>query len=72
MQRSGGGHVGGLHGGLPLNGGLSTHFYDYTAGGTFQNGLLVVAYELADVGQSDGGFGCVPGSHKSNIEFPIA
>ena len=35
-----------------------------------QNGLSVVAYNLADVGPMDGGFGCVPGSHKSNYQFP--
>jgi hypothetical protein len=55
-----GGRLGGLHGGRSLRGGLGTHFYDYTAGGSFMNGLLVVAYELADVNPGDGGFGCVP------------
>ena len=35
-----------------------------------RNGLSVVAYNLADVGPMDGGFGCVPGSHKSNYQFP--
>ena len=34
------------------------------------NGLSVVAYNLKDVGPYDGGFGCVPGSHKSNYGFP--
>lgn len=34
------------------------------------NGLLVVALELLDVGPGDGGFGCCPGPHKSNIDFP--
>ena len=33
------------------------------------NGLTVVAYNLAKVGPEDGGFGCVPGSHKSNYRF---
>jgi len=41
----------------------------------FQNGrmhcgLTVVAYHLRDVGPDDGGFACVPGSHKSNFSFP--
>jgi Phytanoyl-CoA dioxygenase (PhyH) len=34
------------------------------------NGLTVVTYELNDVNPGDGGFGCVPGSHKSNFPFP--
>lgn len=34
------------------------------------NGLSVVAYNLHDVGPMDGGFGAVPGSHKSNYPFP--
>ena len=34
------------------------------------NALTVVAYNLKDVGPNDGGFGCVPGSHKSNYPFP--
>ncbi len=33
-------------------------------------GLTVVAYNLHDIGEGDGGFGCVPGSHKSNLPFP--
>jgi hypothetical protein len=32
--------------------------------------LTVVAYNLKDVHPGDGGFGCVPGSHKSNFRFP--
>ena len=38
--------------------------------GKMRNGLCVVAYNLAKVGESDGGFGCVPGSHKANFPFP--
>ena len=38
--------------------------------GRMYNGLVVVAYNLHDVGPGDGGFGCVPGSHKSNYPFP--
>lgn len=33
---------------------------------------VVVAYNLADVGPGDGGFGCVPGSHKANHFLPEA
>lgn len=38
--------------------------------GQLINGLTVVAYNLRDVNPGDGGFGCVPGSHKSNFPFP--
>jgi len=33
-------------------------------------GLVVVAYNLRDVNPGDGGFACVPGSHKANYPFP--
>ena len=66
--RSGKGPIGTrLHGGAtpfsPLN---SFNYHN----GRFNNGLTVVAYNLKDVNPSDGGFGCVPGSHKSNLPFP--
>jgi hypothetical protein len=44
-------------------------FYRYS-NGRFFNGLVAVAFELDDVQASDGGFACVPGSHKSNIGLP--
>lgn len=40
--------------------------------GHIHSGLAVVAYNLKDVGPDDGGFGCVPGSHKSAFPFPDA
>ena len=43
--------------------------YDFRNGRMY-SGLFVAAYNLADVGPDDGGFGCVPGSHKSNYPFP--
>ena len=46
-------------------------FYRYS-NGRFFNGLVAVAFELDDVQASDGGFACVPGSHKSNIGLPVA
>ena len=46
-------------------------FYRYS-NGRFFNGLVAVAFELDDVQASDGGFACVPGSHKSNIGLPAA
>ena len=38
--------------------------------GRMYNGLTVVAFNLRDVSPGDGGFGCVPGSHKSNYRYP--
>ena len=56
-----------LHGGgTPYNPIMS---YDFRNGRMY-SGLFVAAYNLADVGPDDGGFGCVPGSHKSNYPFP--
>ncbi|MCY3802674.1 MAG: phytanoyl-CoA dioxygenase family protein [Chloroflexi bacterium] len=56
-----------LHGGAipfsPIN-------YFQFSDGRFYNGLSVVAYNLADVNPGDGGFACVPGSHKSNYALP--
>ena len=34
------------------------------------NGLIVVMYQLADVGPEDGGWCCMPGSHKGNVVVP--
>ena len=56
-----------LHGGgAPFNPTMYYHFRD----GRMHSGLMVVAYNLRDVGPEDGGFACVPGSHKANYEFP--
>ena len=56
-----------LHGGgTPFD---PCQYYHY-ADGRMYNGLTVVTCNLADVGPEDGGFGCVPGSHKSNFVFP--
>lgn len=38
--------------------------------GRMYNGLTAVAYHLTDVAAGDGGFGCIPGSHKSNFPVP--
>ena len=54
---------GGLHGG-DLN--QSTHWYKYRDG-VMRNGLTTFVYALTPVRKSDGGFCCVPGSHKSNF-----
>jgi hypothetical protein len=56
-----------LHGGgTPFDAGQYYHWKD----GRMYNGLTVVAYNLCDVHPGDGGFGCVPGSHKANLPYP--
>ena len=66
--RSGKGPIGTtLHGGAtPFDPLYSYHFEN----SRMRSGLCVVAYNLKDVKPGDGGFGCVPGSHKSNLPFP--
>ncbi|MEO2004235.1 MAG: phytanoyl-CoA dioxygenase family protein, partial [Candidatus Poribacteria bacterium] len=68
ITRAGKGPIGTtLHAGpLPFN----PCFYYKCDGESFANGLISVAYNLRDVNEGDGGFGCLPGSHKSNIEMP--
>jgi ectoine hydroxylase-related dioxygenase (phytanoyl-CoA dioxygenase family) len=56
-----------LHGGgTPFDAG---QFYRFSEG-RMHNGLTVVAYALKDCRPGDGGFACVPGSHKSNYRLP--
>lgn len=56
-----------LHGGgTPLDPG---QWYQVRQG-RMHNGLVVVAFQLSDVGPEDGGFGCIPGSHKANFPLP--
>jgi hypothetical protein len=56
-----------LHGGgTPFD---PVQYYHYRDGKMY-NGLMVVAYNLHDVNPGDGGFACVPGSHKANYPFP--
>ena len=56
-----------LHeGNTPYNPACDYHFRN----GKFYNGLVVVSFALADVGAGDGGFCCIAGSHKSNVERP--
>lgn len=56
-----------LHGGGA--GDDRTAWYRYHDG-RMRNGLSVVAYNLRDVNEGDGGFGCVPASHKANLPLP--
>lgn len=56
--------------GLPIHGGPmryeSDHWYHYHDG-MMRNGLMVATWALNDVGPGDGGFICIPGSHKTNF-----
>lgn len=68
LIRSGMGPIGaGLHGGaVPFR---PVEYY-WNGDGQLHSGLVVVAYNLKSVGPDDGGFACVPGSHKSAFAFP--
>lgn len=55
-----------LHGGPGVNGAFRYH------DGRFYNGLLTVSLELFDTHPNDGGFACIPGTHKSNVTLPAA
>src|SRR6266542_6746999 len=57
----------GLHGGSLEN--QRSFWYQWAPGGVMHNGLIKVLYPLNDVNPGDGGFICVPGSHKSNIRY---
>ncbi|MEE3258393.1 MAG: phytanoyl-CoA dioxygenase family protein [Candidatus Latescibacterota bacterium] len=57
----------GLHGGnTPYDPPEYYHFHN----GRMYNGLTVVAWNLADTGPEQGGFCCIPGSHKVNYPCP--
>ena len=56
---------GGEDGGRP-GGPESNHWYKYRDG-VIRNGLCVITYFLSDAAEGDGGFACIPGSHKSNF-----
>lgn len=56
-----------LHGnGAPFDPAQFFRFSD----GRMWSGLTVVAYYLRDVNPGDGGFACIPGSHKANYPLP--
>jgi hypothetical protein len=57
---------GGLHGGPSPQVGAGDHWYT-CHNGVMRNGLTVFTFNLAAAGPGDGGFGCIPGSHKSNF-----
>ncbi len=60
----------GFKGGM-LHGGWNTvtGFFRYD-NGRFYNGLTTVSFELYDTAPNDGGFACIPGSHKGNVAMP--
>ena len=53
---------GALHGGPSQD---TDHWFSYRDG-RMRNGLSVVTFFLTDADAGDGGFACVPGSHKTN------
>jgi hypothetical protein len=55
-----------LHAGNRENQGAFAYEF---ARGRMHNGLVKVQYQLNDVAPGDGGFVCVPGSHKANVEY---
>jgi hypothetical protein len=55
-----------LHGGPRTDNG--EHQYQWFNDRMY-NGLIVAIYALEDVNPGDGGFICVPGSHKANLHF---
>ena len=59
--------------GATLHGGGTPHdpsqHYSFRDG-KMTNGLIVVAYALKTVLPGDGGFACIPGSHKANFKLP--
>lgn len=54
---------GSLHGGEGHEG---DHWYKYRDG-QIRNGLCVITFFLSDAAVGDGGFACIPGTHKSNF-----
>jgi ectoine hydroxylase-related dioxygenase (phytanoyl-CoA dioxygenase family) len=60
-------------GGLGLHGGGTPHdpaqFYD-VRGGRMHNGLVAVQWALVDHPPGQGGFCCIPGSHRANFPMP--
>jgi ectoine hydroxylase-related dioxygenase (phytanoyl-CoA dioxygenase family) len=57
-----------LHGGPERDSG--SHFFKHYDG-TIRNGLSVLTFFLSDVGPGDGGFVCIPGSHKTNFLWEL-
>ena len=57
-----------LHGGgVSHTPDLEQGFFHRVEQGHMRNGLMAIAYLLCDVDTGDGGFCCIPGSHKANF-----
>eukprot|EP01051_Picozoa_sp_SAG22_P006154 SAG22_NODE_393_length_11204_cov_5.356686_6_plen_203_part_00 len=61
-------------GGMSVHGATARHFsgsayYEYN-NGQMRNGLTNCVFMLRSIAKGDGGFGVVPGSHKSNFAVP--
>ncbi|MDX1935069.1 MAG: phytanoyl-CoA dioxygenase family protein [Capsulimonadales bacterium] len=59
--------------GAHLHGGGAPHDpsqYYRVVDGRMYNGLIVAVFALKDVRPGDGGFACIPGSHKANFPLP--
>jgi ectoine hydroxylase-related dioxygenase (phytanoyl-CoA dioxygenase family) len=57
----------GLHGGgTPFD---PSQYYVHR-GGRMYNGLTTVTWSLVDSAPGQGGFGCIPGSHKADEQLP--
>ena len=46
-------------------------FFYECVNGRMRAGMIVVEYVLTDHGPGDGGFACIPGSHKSDVRPPV-
>ena len=47
----------------------SSYFYNFQDGRMW-NGLMAICYQLSDVNPGDGGYACIPGSHRANYPCP--
>ncbi len=56
-----------MHGG---HAGGSVNFRYYVKGSRIFTGLTVISFTLQDIDEQDGGFACIPGSHKSDFSVP--
>jgi hypothetical protein len=66
-----GGAHGRIHGGPAMETGFEEDHWYRCHKGVIRNGLMVFTYCLTPAGAGDGGFICVPGSHKSNFVMDI-
>jgi hypothetical protein len=57
----------GLHG--PAEPFDASQYYVHRMG-AIRNGLLTLSWSLSDSGTGDGGFGCIPGSHRASEPLP--